>query len=104
MKITLAEWKEIGQYLPVRKPFEKVCTFKLEVAPDGDIRRECWISLPAYLALFVPVTLMSLVWCAWDGGLKEFEISPRRVCLDWLPVGSIGYAKAKKIMEKRKGG
>lgn len=29
---------------------------------------------PVYLALFIPVCILTFFYCLWDGGLKEFEL------------------------------
>lgn len=102
MKITLKEWLEIGQYLPVRKPFQHMCSFQLVEGERGELRRECWVKWHWYLLLFLPINLLNMCICFWDGGLKAFEVTPRKVSFDWLPIGSKCYNTAKKILEEKK--
>lgn len=75
-RITQAEWEYIGKYNPAAKWLRSFCSYYL-VEIEGGFRRECKIGWLVYLILFIPVHLLQALWCMWDGGLKEFEFSPR---------------------------
>ena len=35
------------------------------------------VKLPFFILLYVPVTLLNILTCIWDGGLREFEALTR---------------------------
>ena len=57
------------------------------------------VKLLPYILLFIPVHLMGLAFCMWDGGLKTFEINPRLVMEDYLAWGSLGWKAANNILK-----
>ena len=75
------------------------------ISADGnpDYRRDCKISWPMYLLLFLPVHLLQLLVCLWDGGLKEFEIAGRHLGHDYITAhgdNSGRYQMAKEVWER----
>lgn len=104
-RIRQKEWEYIGKYNPARKWLRPLCSYSLTKIEDGFLR-ECKISWPVYLILFIPCHLLQALWCMWDGGLKEFEIESRLLGQDDIKEHSGGnkgaFPKAKEIWEKHK--
>lgn len=102
-RITRKEWEYLGKYnyaAPWLRPF---CSYSL-MEIEGGFRRDCEVSWPVYLIIFLPVHLLQALYCIWDGGLKEFEIYSRHLghnyfFEDWSRDEPI-YPKAKEIWEK----
>lgn len=108
-KISLNDWTYIGKYNPAAKWIRPFCSYSLTEAgaysADGnpDYRRDCKISWPMYLLLFLPVHLLQLLVCLWDGGLKEFEIAGRHLGHDYITAhgdNSGRYQMAKEVWER----
>ena len=100
-KITLADWTEIGKYNPAAKWLRPFCSYTLTKEPDGRFKREQRVGWPVYLIIFIPVHILQLLFCLWDGGIKEFEISERYIGGDWLTPGSGSFEKAEKIWNSK---
>ena len=104
-RITRKEWEYIGKYNPAAKWLRPICSYSLVEEEDG-FRRDCKISWPVYLILFIPVHLLQALLCMWDGGLKEFEIAGRHLGHDYFRetwgCNEAAYPKAKEIWEKHK--
>lgn len=103
-RITLKDWTYIGQYNPVAKWARPIASYTLEEI-DGGFRRECKIPMWWYLIMFIPLHLLELASCVWDGGLVEFRIAGRHIGYDDIlerGINSGCYPKAKEIWEKRK--
>jgi hypothetical protein len=100
-KITLKEWTEIGKYNAAKKWLRPLCSYTLIKEPDGSFKREQRVGWPLYLILFIPVHVLQLLWCLWDGGLKEFEINERYIGGDWMNEGSECFARAEKIWNSK---
>ena len=104
-KITRKEWEYIGKYNPASKWLRPFCSYSLTKI-DNSFRRECKISWPMYLVLFVPVHLLQAFICMWDGGLREFSFEGRNLGYDdfhekiFGEHGNPAYNKAKEIWEK----
>ena len=102
-RISQKDWEYIGKYNPAAKWLRHLCSYSLVEIEDG-FRRECKISWPVYLLLFIPVHLIQALWCMWDGGLIEFEITGRHLGHDDIKEhtgGNTGaFPKAKEIWEK----
>lgn len=82
-KISLDQWYEIGKYHPVKEVFRPLCVHEIERNETG-YTRTCKVRWPFYIAMFIPIHLINLVICLWDGGLKEFEIQPRICGVDYI--------------------
>lgn len=58
-----------------------------------------------YLLTFIPAHILKLLYCAWDGGLKEFSIERRLVSCDNI-IGlshddvETQFGRFKKVWEK----
>lgn len=101
-KISMNDWTYIGKYNPAAKWLRPLCSYSLTEIKDG-FRRDCKIGWPMYLLLFLPVHLIQLGVCLWDGGLKEFEIAPRCIGHDYITEHGENcgaYIKAKEIWER----
>ena len=83
-RISLDQWTMLGKYNHARPCFRKLCNYSLTKESDTKYRRDQYISLPLYLILFLPLSIIQAVWCMWDGGLKEFELPPRYLGGDYL--------------------
>lgn len=108
-KISLNDWTYIRDYIPAAKWIQHFCSYSLTeigaYSPEGnpDYRRDCKIGWPVYLLLFVPVHLLQLLVCLWDGGLKEFRIEGRHLGHDYITKYGDNcerYQMAKEIWEK----
>lgn len=102
-RISQKEWEYIGKYNPGAKWVRPFCSYSIAEYENG-FRRDCQISWPVYLIIFIPVHLLQALCCMWDGGLKEFEICPPHLgydCYfeDW-GCNQQAYPKAKEIWEK----
>lgn len=102
-RISQAEWEYIGKYNPARKWLRPLCSYSIVEIEDG-FRRECKISWPLYLVIFIPIHLLQALYCMWNGGLKEFEIEGRHIGHDDIQEhrgnNKGAFPKAKEIWEK----
>lgn len=96
-RISRRDWAIIGKYNYAAKWLRPLCSYSLTKESDGRFKREQVVGWPLYLVLFIPVHILQLLWCMWDGGLKEFEINPRYLGGDWFVPGSECYTRAEKI-------
>ena len=101
-RITRKEWEYIGKYNPAAKWLRPLCSYSLEKSFNGCFCRECKISWPVYLVIFIPVHILQLLYCLWDGGLKEFEIESRSLGYKVFHSYDSAYTQAKEIWEKHK--
>lgn len=53
----------------------------------------------AYILIFIPIHLIQLILCLWDGGLKTFEINERVIIQDYLSWGSVSWKTANNILK-----
>ena len=100
-KISNKEWIEIGKYNYAAKWLRPLCSYTLIRESETQFRREQRIGWLVYLLLFIPVHILQLLWCIWDGGLKEFEINKRYLGSDLLFLGDACYERADKIWNGR---
>lgn len=101
-KISMNDWIYIGKYIPAAKWLRPFCSYSLTKIDNG-FRRDCKVGWFAYLILFLPLHLVQLFVCLWDGGLKEFEICDRHLGYDNIlnhGDNSGRYPMAKEIWEK----
>lgn len=102
--ITRKEWEYIGKYNPAAKWLRPFCSYSLMEIEDG-YRRECKVSWPVYLAIFIPFNLLQALYCMWDGGLKEFCIEGRHIDYDDIHEtwgnNKGAYPKAKEVWERK---
>ena len=103
-RIARKDWDYIGTYSGGAKWVRPFCVYSLEEIHSGTIRQEIKIGWFAYLLMFIPVHLFKLVWCLWDGGLKEFCIEGRDITHHYLYEADSPfcdyYARAKEILER----
>jgi hypothetical protein len=101
-KISLADWTYIGRYNPAAKWVQPFCSYSL-TKTDYGFRRDCEVGWFAYLILFLPVHLLQLFVCLWNGGLRDFKIQGRHLGYDyidekWENCGC--YPLAKEVWER----
>lgn len=103
-RITNKDWDYIGSYNGGAKWARPFYVYTLEEVQRGTIKQEIKIGWLGYLLLFIPVHLFKLVWCLWDGGLKEFCIEGRDITHHYLYNADSPfvdyYARAKEILER----
>ena len=100
-RISYKEWMDIGIYNHAAKWLRPLCSYSLIKESDGRFKREQRVGWPMYLILFIPVHILQLLICLWDGGLKEFEINERYLGCDWMTIGSTSYDQAEKIWNNK---
>lgn len=100
-KITYKEWNKIGRFSYASKSLQKICNHKLEQTECGDYRRHQSVKLIPYILMFIPLHLIKIFVCAWDGGLKEYSIEPRKLGTDYLSKGSDCWKRADEIYNKK---
>lgn len=99
MKITLEEWKQIGRGEPSAKYFVK---YELYQNEDLSFQRVCKVKIIPYLILFIPISIINIFICCFDGGLKEYEFPKRIVREDHISNCYLtAWEKANKIYGKR---
>ena len=101
-RITLNDWNYIGNYNPAKGWIRPLCTYTLVKTEEG-FRREVKVNLFIYLLLIIPLHFLKILYCLWDGGLKEFEIESRRLGFDRIEENGKNYKaypRAKEIWEK----
>lgn len=75
-KITYADVAYISRYSRVNYIERLVCHHSLTDGTEGGhcfrlISKVRWVW---FCLLYLPITICQLVYCLWDGGLKEFEL------------------------------
>ena len=61
-----------------RHTFEKYfCNWFLANRSQNSGSMRLYVKWWAYIILFIPVHIIQICACIWDGGLKEFRIEPR---------------------------
>ena len=101
-RITLNDWNYIGNYNPAKGWIRPLCTYTLVKTEEG-FRREVKVNLFIYLLLVIPLHFLKVLYCLWDGGLKEFEIESGRIGFDRIEENGEhykAYPRAKEIWEK----
>ena len=72
--------------------------YKIE---NNKYKRVQTVSLWLYLLILIPVHIVDLCLCLWDGGLKEFQFQPRPTRFDIIHPDTKSWERANKIyMEK----
>ena len=103
-EISLKDWDYIGTKNVSAKWLRPFCVYTLEEVQKGTIKQEINIGWFTYLLMFIPVHILKLFWCLWDGGLKEFEIESRLITYHYLYKSNSlyydYYKKAKEILKK----
>lgn len=100
-RISNKEWTEIGKCNYAAKWLRPLCSYTLIKEDGGRFKREQVVGWPLYFILFIPVHILQLLWCLWDGGLKEFEINERYLGGDWLVKGSESFIRAEKVWNSK---
>ena len=60
--------------------FERLfCDWKINVTSPNTGYITCTIKWWVYALLFLPVHLVTFIYCLWDGGIKEFRVQSREV-------------------------
>ena len=101
MKITLKQWTEIGKYNGMAKWLQPLCDYRLYKIENNKYKRVQTVSLWLYLLILMPVHIVDLFLCLWDGGLKEFQFQTRPTRFDIIHPDTASWERANKIyMEK----
>ena len=98
-KITRKERQSLGYYSCVNwvKPF---INSYLKETDGGNFILIDEVNLVMYLLLFIPIHLFQILYCIWDGGLKEFEICSRKISTRHLSWDSKSWTRACEILGK----
>ena len=96
-KITIKDWTYIGKCNYAAKWCRRLCSYTLIKVDDNTFKRVQTISLFAYLVIFLPIHLIQIFTCMWDGGLKEFVIFNRYLGADLLQKGAPAYERANEV-------
>ena len=102
IKVSKKEYQSTGKYIPVRPWAQWLCSYYLEQHPSGCYVREVRLNPVALVLSYIPTKLIELVWCLWDGGLKEFEFQQEVVIsrhVFWHEDGP--YDALKNFFEER---
>lgn len=99
-RISRKQYESIGRYNPIAKWLRPLCSYKLYSTDGGNYERACYLSIPAYAVLFIPVHLLEVLFLIWDGGLREFQIEGRYLTGDHLGYGTKSWEIANEIWEK----
>lgn len=97
-RITSKQYKAIGRTNVVEWAMP-LCNFTLEETAGGNYEVITKMKTLPYLLLCIPVNLIELARCIWDGGLITFEFVRKpigRVHYSW---GSECWKKADEIMK-----
>jgi hypothetical protein len=98
IKLTKEEKKRFKRYSA--SACNPLINFYLKEAEGGGYYLTEEVKLWAYILTFIPIHLIQLILCIWDGGLKTFEISGRIVVKnDYLAWGSISWKTANNILK-----
>ena len=100
-KISRKDWTYIGKYNCAAKWLRPLCTYTLVKEPDGRFKREQKIGWLVYLVIFIPVHILQVLICIWDGGLKEFEINGRYLDGEWFSPGSVCYERSEEVWNSK---
>lgn len=96
-KISLKEWTYIGRYNHAAKWCRRLCSYWLVKEDEKTFKRIQKINIFNYILIFIPVHVLQLLVCLWDGGLKEFIIFSRDFGEDILTRGSESFSRAEAI-------
>ena len=100
-RISLKEWTYIGKYNCAAKWLRPFCSYTLSKEPNGCFRRRQQVGWFMYLILFIPVHVLQLLWCTWDGGLKEFELNKPYLGSDVIFSDCECYNRAKEVWDSK---
>lgn len=101
--ISTQDWEYIGGRSPIRKWARPFCRYVLVEKGDHILRR-AEIRLLPYLLLLIPVSIITFIACAWDGGLKGFSLPPIRIRVDNIEPNTEEWARTKEILSQAIGG
>ena len=101
-KISLKEWSYIGKCNYAEKWCRPFCVYMLTKPDDISFVREQKLNLLAYIIIFIPIHILQVFLCLWDGGLKEFTILERTIGSDYLGKGDLAFERALKVWQGEK--
>lgn len=99
-RITLKDWAYIGKLNHAAKWCQPICSYSLIKEDDNTFKRVQKMSWLWYFIIFIPVHILNVFVCLWDGGLKEFIILGRDIGYDILAKGSPAHIRAEEIWNK----
>lgn len=101
-RISLKDWTYIGKLNYAAKWCRSLCSYKLIKQDDGTFIRDQKLGLFTYILIFLPMHLLQLFACLWDGGLREFAIIRREIGQDNIFKHHIAFARAEQIWNGEK--
>ena len=104
-KIGLHEWNFISTRDIEAEWIRPFCNYYLIKKDEDTILCMVKIKLPFYLLVFIPAHIYEFIHCAFDGGLKYFQIIPQVIGYFHLYndkdyFGADAYERALKIFNK----
>ena len=99
-KITIKDWNFIGKCNPAQKWCRCFCNYYLIKRNDNMFVRKAYLSWFAYIIIFIPIHVLQIFTCMWDGGIKEFTILDRYIGFDYIYSDSLAFSRAKEIWDK----
>lgn len=101
-KISFKDWTYIGKFNHAAKWCRRICSYILIKRDEKTFIREQKINLFAYLLIFIPLHILQVFVCMWDGGLREFIILKRGLGKDYLTKGQVAFDRAAQIWSGEK--
>lgn len=98
-KLTREQRMEFGKYTHGAKWAKRFMNYYLREADGGGFYLTEEVKMWFYILVFIPIHLLQILHCLWDGGLKTFEIADRKVGNDYLAWGSKSWEMARKILK-----
>ena len=101
-KISLKDWTYIGKSNYAVRWCRPLCSYTLVKQDDTTFIRYQSLGLFVYLILFLPIHIIELFTCLWDGGLREFSIISRAIGNDHIYKHHSAFARAEQIWNGEK--
>jgi hypothetical protein len=101
-KISLKDWTYIGKCNYAANWCRSLCSYTLIKQDDETFVRDQKLNILMYILLFIPIHLLQLFTCLWDGGLKEFIILKRTIGQDYIEKGQLAFERASQIWNGEK--
>ena len=95
-RITLKDWTYIGKLNHAAKWCRKLSAYYL-IKEEKTFKRVQKMNLFAYILIFIPIHILQVFVCMWEGGLREFVIFSRELGYDVLTKGSGASDRAEEI-------
>ena len=83
-KIKYEEASYIRNYKDYHFGEKYLCNWYIQKINEASGRMDLYVKWWFYLLIVVPIHIVKLFDCMWDGGLKEFEFESRRTTRDYI--------------------